>query len=162
MTEKQFDWAKFDKTVDLDALQADVKTAEENGGGDFPTIPDDQYEVKVRNMELGHSKAGDPMVKIQFEILEGEFAGNLVFYNGVMQPHNEKAFGYQVHKNNEILRALYDADDDEVKFDNFKDYSDLILDIAEEIIEDEWNYILEQRRAKNPEFAEFEIIEILD
>ena len=162
MTEQKFDWAKFDKKVDLDALRDDVKDAEENGFGDFPTIPDDKYEVKVKNMELGQSKKGDPMLKIQFEILEGEFKGNLIFYNGVMQPANENAFGFQVHNNNEMLRALWDADSDEVSFEGFSDYNDLVLDIAEEIIEDEWEYVLEQSRAKNPEFAKLEILEILD
>lgn len=139
-----------------------MKDAEENGFGDFPEIPDAKYEVKVKNMELGQSKKGDPMLKIQFEILEGEFKGNLIFYNGVMQPANENAFGFQVHNNNEMLRALWDADSEEVSFEGFSDYNDLVLDIAEEIIEDEWEYVLEQSRAKNPEFAKLEILEILD
>lgn len=167
MTEQTFDWSKFDKKVDLDALKEDVKAAEENGGGDFPDIPVGKYEVKVKNMELGQSKikdngsGGDPMLKVQFEILEGEFEGNLIFYNGVMQPENEKAFGFQVHKNNELLRSLWDADDDEVKFDGFKDYADLVLDIAEEIIEDEWEYILEKGVTKKG-YDTYEILEILD
>lgn len=164
---KAFDWGKFDKKVDLSALKADVEDAEKNGGGNYPEIPDGKYEVKVKNMELGQSKVktdgsgGDPMVKIQFEILNGEFKGNLIFYNGVMQPQSDY-FGLQVHRNNEMLRALWDADKEEVDFNGFADYADLILDIAEEIIEDEWNYVLQQGRAKNPQFAELEILEILD
>lgn len=163
MAEQKFDWTKFDKKVDLDALKDDVKAAEENGGGDFPEIPDGKYEVKVKNMELGQSKKGDPMIKIQFQILDGEYKGQLIFYNGVMQPANENAFGFQVHRNNEMLRALWDADHDEVEFKGFADYADLVLDIAEEIIEDGWNYVLEQTaNKKNPEFKNYEITEILD
>lgn len=167
MTEKQFDWSKFDKQVDLDALKEDVKSAEENGGGDFPEIPIGKYEVKVKNMELGQSKVkddgsgGDPMLKIQFQILDGEFEGNLIFYNGVMQPANEKAFGFQVHNNNDLLRALWDADHDEVDFNGFKEYNELILDIAEEIIEDEWEYILEKSQT-NKGYDKYEVLEILD
>ncbi|MGX7328286.1 DUF669 domain-containing protein [Enterococcus bulliens] len=169
MAEQKFDWTKFDKKVDLNALKNDVKEAEKNGGGDFPEIPDGKYEVKVKNMELGQSKikengtGGDPMLKIQFEILAGEFKGNLIFYNGVMQPGNEIAFGFQVHRNNEMLRNLWDADHDEVDFNGFADYADLVLDIAEEIIEDEWNYVLDQStNTKNPNFKNYEIVEILD
>lgn len=154
-------WEDFDKDLDLNGLKEDVRDAE-SGGGDYPDIPDGKYEVKVNNMELGDSKKGDPMLKTQFEILDGEFKGQKIFYNGVMQPQNERGFGFQVHRNNEMLRKLWDADNNEVEFNGFKDYADLVLDIAEEIIEDGWEYILEKRRAKNPEFDEYEILEILD
>lgn len=160
MTEQTFDWSKFDKQVDLDALKDDVKNAEEHGLGDFPEIPVGKYEVNVKNLELGTSKAGDPMLKIQFKILDGEFAGSLIFYNSVMQPNSEY-FGLQVHNNNEMLRALWDADKDEVSFDGFKEYSNLVLDIAEEIIEDGWEYILEKGK-NNKGYDTYKILEILD
>lgn len=161
MTEQTFDWNKFDKKVDIDALKEDIKEVEENGGGDFPEIPTGKYEVEIKNMELGQSKKGDPMLKVQFGILAGEFKGNLIFYNGVMQPANDKAFGFQVHKNNELLRALWDANHDEVDFNGFKDYADLILDIAEEVIEDKWNYVLE-KGTTNKGYDTYEVLEILD
>ena len=167
MSEQTFDWSKFDKQVDLDALKDDVKSAEENGGGDYPEIPEGKYEVKVKNMELGQSKVkddgsgGDPMLKVQFEILAGEFKGQLIFYNGVMQPWNEKAFGFQTHNNNEMLRSLWDAEHDEVEFNGFGDYNDLVLDIAEEVIEDAWEYVLDKSKT-NKGYDKYEIIEVLD
>lgn len=160
------DWGKFDKKVNLDALKDDIVAAEENSG-DFPDIPEGKYEVSVKNMELGKSKikddgsGGDPMLKVQFEILDGEFKGSLLFYNGVMQAHNEKAFGFQVHKNNELLRSLWDAEHDEVAFDSFSEYNDLVLDIAEEIMEDGWEYILE-KGITNKGYDTYEIVEVLD
>lgn len=162
---KTYDWAKFDKTVDIDGLKKDIEEAETNG--DYPDVPDGKFEISVSNMELGKSKikddgsGGDPMLKIQFEILAGEYKGQKIFYNGVMQPGNDKAFGFQVHKNNELLRSLWDAEHDEVDFNGFKDYNDLVLDIAEEIIEDKWNYVLEKGKNKGG-YDTYEIVEILD
>ncbi|MBG9863102.1 hypothetical protein ABD99_00005, partial [Bacillus cereus] len=71
MTEKKFNWGKFDKKIDLEALAADVKEVEENGGGDFEPLPDGQYEVAVEKLELTESKKGDPMLTIWFKIVEG-------------------------------------------------------------------------------------------
>ena len=38
------------------------------------------------------------MLTITFVILEGEFADNKIWYNGVMQPKNEKAIGFKCIK----------------------------------------------------------------
>ena len=155
-----FDWAKFDKTVDLKGLDEKIKEAKE--GGNYPEIPEGKYEVEVDSMELGQSKkksdgsGGDPMVKIVFKIVDGEFKGQKIFYNGVIQPWNEKAFGYQVHRNNEMLEALSDGD---VKFTNFAAYNEIILDIFEEI--DGWNYVLEKSKDKKG-YDQLNILEILD
>lgn len=153
-------WDEFDKDLDLNGLKEDVRDAEA-GSGDFPEIPDGKYEVSVNNMELGESKKGDPMLKIRFEILDGDFKGQKIFYNGPMQVQKDHV-KYQIHRNNEMLRKLWDASSSEVEFNGFNDYADLVLDIAEEIIEDGWEYVLEKRRAKNPEFDEYEILEVLD
>ena len=159
------DWNKFDKKVDMTGIEDMVKKASEQS--DFPEIPEGKYEVKVADMELGQSKkkadggGGDPMLKIQFEILEGEFKGYKLFYNGVMQPGNEKAIGFQIHNNNEMLRSLWDADEADVKFTNFVAYNELILDISDEIIEDDWNYILEKGKT-NKGFDTYKILEVLD
>ena len=53
----------------------------------------------------------------------------------------KKAIGFQVHKNNVFLRSLLDlAEDDEsrVFFKGFKQYNDLVLDLAEELVEAEF------------------------
>ena len=53
------DFDKIDRSVDLKGLQADVEDAKKNGGGDFPTIPAGKYEVKLESMEIKGTKA-DP------------------------------------------------------------------------------------------------------
>lgn len=145
---KKFDWEKFDKETDLDALKEDVKEVEENGFGNYEEIPDGDYEVAVEKMELVESKKGDPMLTIWFEIVDGEFEGQRIFYNGVMQPQNQNAWGIQVHRNNEMLRGLWDCDKDDVAFDSFSQYADLILDIHEDI-DEQFEYLLEKETDKN-------------
>ena len=160
MADKKFDWSKFDKNVDIEALEADVKEVEENGGGNFEPIPDGQYEVEVEVMELTTSKAGDPMLKIWFKVLDGEHEGQRIFYNKVMQPQNDRAFGLQVHQNNELLRALWDCEKDDVKFTGFEDYADLVLDIHEDI-EGKFEYLLKKETDDNG-YDQFEIEEIFE
>ena len=160
MSEKKFDWDKFDKQVDVEALEEDVKEVEENGGGGFAEIPDGEYEVAVEKMELTQSKKGDPMLTIWFEIIEGEFEGQRIFYNRVMQPQNERAFGLQVHQNNEMLRALWDCEKDDVKFTGFADYADLVLDIHEDI-DDKFEYLLE-KSTNDSGYDEYKILEVYE
>lgn len=156
-----FDWSKFDKQVDLEALAADVKDVEKNGGGgDFEPLPDGQYEVSVEKMELTESKKGDPMLTIWFKVIEGNYEGQRIFYNKVMQPQNDKAFGLQVHQNNEILRAIWDCEKDDVEFKSFKQYADLIMDIHEDI-DGKLEYLLDKKADKNG-YDQFKIVEIFE
>ncbi|MEK4174718.1 DUF669 domain-containing protein [Aeribacillus sp. FSL K6-1305] len=156
-----FDWEKFDKEVDLESLQKDVEEVEKNGGtGNFDPVPDGEYEVAVEKMELIQSKKGDPMLSIWFKIIAGEYENQKIFYNGVMQPQNERAFGFQVHRNNEMLRALWDCEKDDVKFTGFKDYANLILDIHEDI-DGKFEYLLEKKTDKNG-FDQFKILEVYE
>lgn len=159
MAEQKFDWSKFDKEVDLDGLQNDIEEIEKNGGtGNFEPVPDGEYEVEVEKMELKQSKKGDPMLSIWFKIIEGEYEGQRLFYNKVMQPQNERAFAFQVHQNNEMLRALWDCDN--VKFTGFADYAELIMDIHEEI-DGKFEYLL-AKRTNDDGFDEFEILEVYE
>jgi len=160
MSEKKFDWGKFDKQVDLESLQNDVKEVEENGGGDFEAVPDGQYEVEVEKLELRTSSKGDPMLTIWFQILEGDYAKQRIFYNKVMQPQNDKAFGLQVHQNNEMLRALWDCEKDDVSFTGFADYAQLIMDIHEDI-DGKFEYLLAKETDKNG-YDTFKIVEIFE
>ncbi|MFS4464709.1 DUF669 domain-containing protein [Staphylococcus haemolyticus] len=137
MTET-INWDQFDKQVSTEEIQNAVKDAKNN---DYPEIPDGTYEVALEDMVLKTSKKGDPMLTITFVILEGEYADNKIWYNGVMQPNNEKAIGYQVHKNNVMLRSLLDQDEDNesrVFFKGFNQYNDLVLDLAEELVDAEF------------------------
>lgn len=116
-------FAKFDKEFDTEGLKQDAAQVAENGGGDFPEIPVGTYEVCMTECELAESKKGLPMVKARFKILEGEYKNSLLFYNQVIH----KGFG--LHKNNEFMKSLQTGL--EIKFENFRQYGELMLDVAE-------------------------------
>lgn len=118
-------WDKFDEEFDVDGLQDEVKEAAKGNGGDFKEVPLGNYEVKVDKMELTKSKKGDPMVTIWFKIVEGKFKNSLIFYNQIIPQ------AFQIHLANEVLRSMGSGLD--VEFVSFKQYGNLILDIAEEV-----------------------------
>lgn len=104
----------------IDAL----KEAENN---EYKELPDGSYVCTLDKLELGESKKGQPMVKGQFRITEGEFKKQCIFYNQVFTR------GFPMHKALEFLRSLQVFEDAEVDFDgDFADFNDLLLDIAEE------------------------------
>jgi hypothetical protein len=169
------DWSKFDQQVDNEALAKDVAEAQT----DYPDIPDGEYDVTIRQMELGTSKkkddgtGEDPMLKIQFQIMAGEFKGQRIFYNGVMKAGDWQAL--QIHNVLDMLRSLADAEDgdDEFKWHSFSKLDEVINNLYEEvgdvlddenkIAEEGWHYKLEQKpNSKNANFKDITILEILE
>lgn len=158
MTET-INWDQFDKQVSTEEIQNAVNDAKNN---DYPEIPDGTYEVALEDIVLKTSKKGDPMLTITFVILEGEYNNNKIWYNGVMQPNNEKAIGYQVHKNNIMLRSLLEQEEDNesrVFFKGFNQYNDLVLDLAEELVEAK--FALEITTDKKG-YQQYKIIEVFE
>lgn len=111
------------------AIQA-VKEAKEN---QFTEIPDGEYICKLDKLELGESSTHKPMVKAQFRITEGKHKKQCIFYNGVMAANDPSKSGFCIHNVLTFLRSMNIFDDSEIDFDgNFRDFNDLLLDIAEE------------------------------
>lgn len=117
-------WAKFDKTIDVKGLKEDAKAAAENTV-DFKEVPEGTYEVAVTKLEAAVSKSNRPMVSCWMTILEGEYKGQLIFYNQVID------IGFGLHNANEFLRSLDSGLD--VKFESMAQYEELLLDIHEAI-----------------------------
>lgn len=146
-------WEKFDKSIDVKGLKADMQAAAE-GNQDFKEVPHGDYEVKVDKMEPKVSKKGDPMLSIWFKIISGEYENNLIFYNQVINT------GFGLHKANEMLRSLDSGID--VEFKSMSQYEDLIMDIAEAIdgvLEYQLSYTANK---KNKQFSEYEIVEVFE
>lgn len=128
--EKKNLFEKWDSEIDTEGLQKDVAEAAENGGqGNFKEVPVGEYEVEVDQMELKASKNGDPMVSIWFKILEGEFKNSRLFMNQVVNQ------GFQIHIVNELLRDMIAEMEEPIAIDfkNYKQYSNLLMDIYETI-----------------------------
>ena len=110
------DFDKIDRSVDLKGLQADVEDAKKNGGGDFPTIPAGKYEVKLESMEIKGTKADPnrPMLAVSFKILSGEFNDKNMIAS---------AMGFLEKLDSGVP----------VSFTSYKQFSQLVLDVAEAI-----------------------------
>lgn len=145
------DFSKFDKKVDLEGLKNDIADAEENGGGSFKEVPHDTYEVAITKLELDESKKGDPMVKVWFKILDGEYKNSLIFMNQVITQ------GFQIHIMDEFLRSL--ETDIDIIFESYSQYADMLMDIFETI---DGNYEYGLKYGENKGFNTFEITEVFE
>ena len=114
---------KWNSQVDLKGLQDDIKDAQDNNK-EFEKVPYGEYEGKLDKLELKASKKGDPMVSAWFTILEGKYKKSKLFLNQVITQ------GFQIHIVNELLKSMgtYLA----IEFVDYKQYADLLLDVAEE------------------------------
>ena len=145
------DFSKFDKTIDLEGLQADIQDAAENGGN-FKDVPHGDYEVRIEKLELTTSKAGDPMLTCWFKVLAGEYDGSMIFYNQVVTK------GFQIHLANEFLRSLNSGI--EIEFKSYTQYAQLILDVHE-AIDGKCEYVLRYQEGKKG-FSTYEITEVFE
>ncbi len=149
------DFSKFDKMYNSEQLAKDVEEVAKNGGtGTYEDVPEGLYAVAIEKMELTESRKGDPMLSVWFKIRDGKFKGSYIFMNQVITRD------FQIHIVNEFLRSL-DSGVDEIKFVNYSQYNQLILDIAEAIDSDNLSYDL--RYGKNAKgYSTFEIESVYD
>lgn len=146
---------KFDSVFDTEALKEDAKRAAESGG-DFEDVPYGDYMVRVQQAELKETKkTGKPMVSIWFKITEGDHKGSIIFYNQVV------ASGFGLHHANEFLRSL--ETDVAVDFESFRQYADMILDVAEEAQGFEYHLKYSERKGKDGNsYGDYEIVEVFE
>lgn len=150
------DFKKFNQQFPADKMKEDIKEAKENGGSQ---LPDGDYTVKLDKMELGESKNGAAMIKAQFRITKGDHKKQCIFKNCVLT--GTKNDGFMMVKANEFLESLDSGED--VTFEDWEQYNDLILDIAEAVQEDNLQYVVSlTTNENNPKYQDFEIIDIID
>lgn len=152
-------WEEFDKSIDTQALQEDVDKAAE--GGNYTKPDTGVYEVSLDSMELAKSKTGNPMIKAAFTIKKGQFKGKKIFYNQTVHT------GYGVKLHNDLLRAMdldcvAEIEEDSKKlFQNFKQYGQLMLDVAEEVEEAKLTFELKYTNGGDS-FDSFEITDVFE
>lgn len=144
-------WEKFDKSIDTEGLKKDLKEIEENSG-DFGEVPLGKYEVAIEKLEPTVSKSGRPMVTCWMRILEGEYKGQMIFYNQVID------IGYGLHNANEFLRSLDSGH--EIKFENMRQYAELIMDIYE-AVDGKLEYALEYGK-NNKGYNTYKITDVFE
>lgn len=147
------DFSKFNKQFPADKMKADMKEAKKNGG---TQLPDDDYTCNLEKMELGESSKGALMIKAMFRIVKGDYKKQCIFKNCVLT--GTKNDGFMMIKANEFLESLDSGID--VTFEDWEQYNDLILDIAEAVHDDGLQYVV--KLTKDGQYQNIEIIDILD
>ena len=143
---------KWNSNVDLKGLQDDVKKAQEENKGEFEKVPYGEYEVKLDKLELKATKKGDPMVSAWFTILEGKYKKSKLFLNQVITQ------GFQIHIMNTFLKSM--GTDLVVEFVDYKQYADLLLDIAEECDKNNLEFAIKYEDNKG--YDKFTITEVFE
>ena len=142
---------KWNESADLKGLQDDIKDAQDNNR-EYEKVPHGEYEVKIDKMELKASKKGDPMVSIWFTILEGKYKKSKLFLNQVITQ------GFQIHIVNELLKSM--GTDLAIEFVDYKQYADLLLDVAEECDANNLEFALKYEDNKG--YDKFTITEVFE
>lgn len=133
------DFSKFDKQIDLKQIQKDAAEIKKNGGtGDFPELPAGDYRVKVENLEVGTTKDGRPMLKAMFRIIEGEHKKQCIFFNRVL--FGTKNDANMIASAEGWLESLEPSEEvGPVIFQGYSKFADLVMDIAEDVSELEYD-----------------------
>ena len=142
---------KWNSNVDLAGLQQDIKDAQDNNK-EFEAVPHGEYEVKLDKLELKATKKGDPMVSAWFTILEGKYKKSKLFMNQVVTQ------GFQIHIVNELLRSM--GTDLAIDFVDYKQYAELLLDVAEECDTNNLEFALKYEDNKG--YDKFTITEVFE
>lgn len=147
------DWAKYDATVDHEGLQKDYEEAQ-NNGGEFKEVPPGEYEVKIVKLELTQSKKGDAMGLCWFEVLEGAYKKQKIFYYQVVDS------GFKINIFNKLLRSLESGVDVKWK-NNYGKYAEDIKQVFSEIERKGLEYALKYGETDKG-FKTYEITEVFD
>lgn len=133
------DFSKFDEQVNLDQLKKDAEEIKKNGGtGDYPEIEEGTYHGKVEKLEIGSTKDGRPMLKCQFRITEGDRKKSCLFMNRVL--FGTKNDANMIASAEGWLETLEPSEDiGPVVFESYAQFAELVLDIAEDIADLEYD-----------------------
>ena len=123
------DFTKFDSMINEAELTKQLEEAKNNAPQTNKEVPAGNYTVKVEKMEVGATKDGRPMFKVQCRILEGEFKKWCVFMNRVL--YGTKNDATMISSVIGWLQKLEPSMT--VEFKNYSQFADLVLDIFEEV-----------------------------
>ena len=140
------DFSKFDATINEAELAKQLEEAKNNPQGEGLDTPAGKYVTKVEKMEIGATKDGRPMFKVQLRVIEaGEGA-------------TDEVIDYLSHFKNKkpclfMNRVIYGTKNDAnmiqsvigwlqklepsvtVQFKTYSQFADLVLDIFEEVVD---------------------------
>lgn len=135
---------KFNESFNLDDLKQQLDEAKNNpSNGERAEVPPGKYLCKIDKIELTKTgekskNPGTPMCSIQFRIVDGEYENQCLFYNKVLiayvedkETGSKKVSAMPLHFNNQFLKSLKIFTEEDIVFEDFNQYDDLLLDLAE-------------------------------
>lgn len=123
------DFTKFDSMINEAELKKQLEEAKNNAPQTNKEVPAGNYTVKIEKMEVGATKDGRPMFKVQCRILEGEFKKWCIFLNRVIYGTKNDA-----NMISSVIGWLQKLEPSiTVEFKNYSQFDDLVLDIFEEV-----------------------------
>ena len=133
------DFSKFDKQIDLAQLRKEAEEIKKNGGtGEYPEIEEGIYRGKFEKLEVGTTKDGRPMLRAMFRITEGRHKKQCLFMNRVL--FGTKNDANMIASAEGWLESLEPSEDvGDVIFKGYSEFADLVMDIAEDISELEYD-----------------------
>ena len=133
------DFSKFDKQIDLAQLRKEAEEIKKNGGtGEYPEIEEGIYRGKFEKLEVGTTKDGRPMLRAMFRITEGQHKKQCLFMNRVL--YGTKNDANMIASAEGWLETLEPSEDvGDVIFKGYSEFADLVMDIAEDISELEYD-----------------------
>ena len=133
------DFSKFDKQIDLAQLRKEAEEIKKNGGtGEYPEIESGIYRGKFEKLEVGTTKDGRPMLRAMFRITEGQHKKQCLFMNRVL--YGTKNDANMIASAEGWLETLEPSEDvGDVIFRGYSEFADLVMDIAEDISELEYD-----------------------
>jgi hypothetical protein len=117
---------QFDNAINEEQLKQ-INEAKSNTN--TTDLPDGNYTVKVENMELGATKDGRPMLKVQMRIIDGKYKKCCLFMNRVIYGTKNDANAIA-----SVLGWLAKLETETVpEFKSYSQFAENVLDIFEEV-----------------------------
>lgn len=152
------DFSRFDSMINKDQLQKDIADAANNT--EYAEVKKGKYLCDLERLELGETKDGRPCLKAMLRIL-GDAEGNKSPFNKHCVFMNRVVYGTKNDANmisSAIgwLKSLKPSE--EVFFESYTQFSELVMDIAEELIDN-----VELQIEYNPDaFNNIHVIDVFD
>lgn len=140
-------WDKF-RNITAETINAEIEDLSRND----TEVPDDIYNVTIERMGVTESrKSKNPMLSVWFRITDGDQGNRLIFMNQIILAGDNKD-GFRVSTVNAFLKSLNVFEESEITFKNMEDYDELIDDIANEVIGNQYKLDYSHNKSGYPVF----------
>lgn len=117
------DWKEYDANITEETIKS-IESFENGKSQDFVKVPLGKYTVMPTQIMLRLSNSGKPMTSAWLKIIEGDYEGQLIFNNLVMN----SPFG--IHNAKEFVKSLHPTEP--VTFLNFSQWEELLIKVSHE------------------------------